>query len=79
MIENSTPEFLDKFDQIALNVADVLSNKARILIGDDDRISLKLLVGLLKRNYILKQAESGKQALEMIQSTRPDPVRCDDA
>ncbi len=59
MVENLTPEFVDKFDRIALNVDDVLSNKARILIVDDDKISLRLLVGLLKQYYILEKAENG--------------------
>jgi diguanylate cyclase (GGDEF)-like protein len=77
MIENSVSEFLEKFDQIALNVADVLSNKARILIVDDDKISIRLLVGLLKQDYILEQAESGKQALELIESNPPDLILLD--
>ncbi len=77
MIENLSSEFIDKFDQIALSVSDVLSNKARILIVDDDEISLRLLVGLLKNDYILEQAQSGKQALEMIESNPPDLILLD--
>jgi diguanylate cyclase (GGDEF)-like protein len=69
--------FLEKLDQITLNVDDVLSNKARILIVDDDKISLKLLVGLLKKDYILEQAESGKQALEIIEKNLPDLILLD--
>jgi diguanylate cyclase (GGDEF)-like protein len=68
---------VEKFDQIALNVADVLSNKPRILIVDDDKISLRLLVGLLKQDYILEQAESGKQALEIIEKDLPDLILLD--
>jgi diguanylate cyclase (GGDEF)-like protein len=68
---------VEKFDQIALNVADVLSNKPRILIVDDDKISLRLLVGLLKQDYILEQAESGKQALEIIEKNLPDLILLD--
>jgi diguanylate cyclase (GGDEF)-like protein len=69
--------FVEKLDQITLNVDDVLSNKARILIVDDDKISLKLLVGLLKKDYILEQAESGKQALEIIEKNLPDLILLD--
>jgi diguanylate cyclase (GGDEF)-like protein len=69
--------FVEKLDQITLNVDDVLSNKARILIVDDDKISLKLLVGLLKQDYILEQAESGKQALEIIEKNLPDLILLD--
>jgi diguanylate cyclase (GGDEF)-like protein len=77
MVENLTTEVVDKFDRIALNVDDVLSNKARILIVDDDKISLRLLVGLLKQDYILEKAENGKQALEMIDSNPPDLILLD--
>ena len=77
MVENLTTEFVDKFDRIALNVDDVLSNKARILIVDDDKISLRLLVGLLKQDYILEKAENGRQALEMIDSNPPDLILLD--
>jgi diguanylate cyclase (GGDEF)-like protein len=77
MIKNSIPEFVEKFDQITLNVADVLSNKAQILIVDDDKVSLRLLVGLLKKDYILEQAENGKQALEMIELNPPDLILLD--
>jgi diguanylate cyclase (GGDEF)-like protein len=77
MIENDTLEFVEKHDNIVLNVADVLSTKARILIVDDDKISLRLLAGLLKQDYILEQAESGKQALEMIESNPPDLILLD--
>jgi diguanylate cyclase (GGDEF)-like protein len=68
---------VEKLDQITLNVDDVLSNKARILIVDDDKISLKLLVGLLKQDYLLEQAESGKQALEIIEKNLPDLILLD--
>jgi diguanylate cyclase (GGDEF)-like protein len=77
MVENQTFEFVDKHDQIVLNVDAVLSNKARILIVDDDKISRRLLVGLLKHDYILEQAENGKQALEMVESNRPDLILLD--
>jgi diguanylate cyclase (GGDEF)-like protein len=68
---------VEKLDQIALNVTDVLSNKPRILIVDDDKISLRLLVGLLKKDYIIEQAESGKQALEIIEKNLPDLILLD--
>jgi diguanylate cyclase (GGDEF)-like protein len=77
MLENLPPEFVEKFDRIALNVDDVLSNKARILIAGDDKISLRLLVGLLKQDYVLEKAENGKQALEMIESNPPDLILLD--
>ncbi len=52
---------------------------AKILIADDDSLSRRLLVGILRKQHFnnLKVAEGGKAALELLYSFRPDLVLLD--
>ena len=45
MVEDCFPEICEKLDQLPLNVSDVLSDKAKILVVDDDKISRNSLQG----------------------------------
>jgi diguanylate cyclase (GGDEF)-like protein len=77
MIDDCYPEICEKLDQLPLNVSDVLSDKARILIVDDDIISRRLLSELLRTEHIVMLAASGKEALEKIENFPPDLVILD--
>ncbi len=53
-------------------------NKARILFVDDEKMNLKVLVDLLKDDYVLVLARSGDQALKFsLQSPTPDLILLD--
>ena len=77
MVEDCFPEICEKLDQLPLNVSDVLSDKAKILVVDDDKISRKLLAGLLRPDYFVLLAESGREAIEMIHDCPPDLIILD--
>lgn len=77
MDEHSITEYYKKADQIELNKENVLSDKPRILIVDDDKINQRLLSGLLMKDYTLDQAEGGGQALEKIGANPPDLILLD--
>ncbi len=53
-----------------------LSKKAKILIVDDSATNLKLLAELLNKDYSVKVAKNGEQALELAQS-QPDLILLD--
>ncbi len=77
MNQNFIPDYYDKADQIVLNEENVLSNRPRILIVDDDKINQRLLSGLLMQDYTVEQAEGGSQALAMIDANPPDLILLD--
>jgi len=53
-------------------------NKARILIVDDEKMNIKVLVDLLKDEYLLVLARNGEQALKFsLQSPFPDLILLD--
>lgn len=53
-------------------------SKARILIVDDEKMNLKVMVELLKDDYVLVLARSGKQALKFaFQNPPPDLILLD--
>ncbi|MBF0259184.1 MAG: diguanylate cyclase [Desulfamplus sp.] len=53
-------------------------NKARILIVDDEKINIKILVDLLKEDYSLVLARNGEQALKFsLQPPPPDLILLD--
>ncbi len=54
-----------------------METAGRILIADDDPINLSLLSGLLADHHILQTASSGKEAIELAASWRPDLILLD--
>ncbi len=52
-------------------------NKQSILIVDDDRINIDILVLLLKDEYKLGIAKNGSKALEYAQKHKPDLILLD--
>ena len=51
---------------------------ARILVVDDDRINIRILEGILKKEgYGILSAETGEMALELCQSHQPDLILLD--
>ncbi|MBF0422809.1 MAG: diguanylate cyclase [Magnetococcales bacterium] len=48
-----------------------MDNQARILIVDDERFNINVLVDLLKPDYEMMVAKNGEQALKRVQSSRP--------
>jgi sigma-B regulation protein RsbU (phosphoserine phosphatase) len=49
----------------------MMGKKQRILIVDDERINLNLLADLLKTDYRIQKAMSGKQALKAVDKAEP--------
>lgn len=50
----------------------------KILIADDDRLNIRILAGILKREgYLIAEADSGERALEVYESYRPNLVLLD--
>lgn len=54
-----------------------MENKFKILIVDDERFYINLLVGLLKDHYKIYIAKSGEQALKRILDNQPDLILLD--
>lgn len=52
-------------------------DKQKILIADDERFNLNILVDILKHDYKVIVAKDGKQALERAMSTPPDLILLD--
>lgn len=52
-------------------------NKARILIVDDEKININVLMGALKAEYIIQAAQNGKQALKRAAELSPDLILLD--
>jgi len=52
-------------------------NKQKILIADDERFNLNILVDILKSDYKVIVAKDGKQALERAKSNPPDLILLD--
>ena len=75
--EDCTHEICEKMDQLPIDVSKVLSDKARVLIVDDDKISRRLLSDLLGGEYTTIMAGSGQEALERIEQEQPDLVLLD--
>ena len=51
--------------------------RAHILVTDDDVMNLKIAEKLLKENYTVSCAASGKEALELLNRERPDLILLD--
>lgn len=50
----------------------------RILVVDDDRLNIRILVGILQtEGYVIAEADSGELALELYESFRPDLLLLD--
>lgn len=50
----------------------------RILVVDDDRLNIRILVGILQtEGYVIAEAESGERALELYETFRPDLLLLD--
>jgi len=50
----------------------------RILVVDDDRLNIRILVGILQtEGYVIAEADSGERALELYESFRPDLLLLD--
>ncbi|MBI5691707.1 MAG: hybrid sensor histidine kinase/response regulator [Verrucomicrobia bacterium] len=50
----------------------------RVLVVDDDRLNLRILAGILQsQGYVLADAATGEQALELLDSFKPDLVLLD--
>lgn len=50
----------------------------RILVVDDDRLNIRILVGILQtEGYIIAEADSGEHALEIYENFRPDLLLLD--
>lgn len=50
----------------------------KILVVDDDRLNIRILTGILKpEGYLLAEAESGEQALEVYEKFQPDLLLLD--
>jgi DNA-binding response OmpR family regulator len=54
-----------------------MSEKIKILLVDDDPMSLKFLEEVFRERYVYKLAQNGQVALEIAQSFRPDIVVLD--
>lgn len=54
-----------------------MTEKPRILIVDDEKININLLVDMLKTDYELVIAKDGTQAIKRAQEKRPDLVLLD--
>ncbi len=54
-----------------------METKLKILIVDDERFYINILVELLKNKYKLYIAKSGEQALKRISDNRPDLILLD--
>jgi putative two-component system response regulator len=54
-----------------------METKLKILIVDDERFYINILVGLLKDQYKLYIAKSGEQALKRISDNLPDLILLD--
>jgi len=54
-----------------------MNNAANILIVDDDKRNLRILEEILDDDYMLHKAESGEEALNMIDSVNPDTILLD--
>jgi len=52
-------------------------DKQKILIADDERFNLNILVDILKSDYKVIVAKDGKQALERAKSNPPDLILLD--
>jgi len=53
------------------------TNKQKILIADDERFNLNILVNILKHDYKIVIAKDGKQAIERAISSLPDLILLD--
>src|SRR5438132_220348 len=50
----------------------------KVLVVDDERVSLRILSGILRgEDYVLAEADSGERALEVYEQFRPDLVLLD--
>jgi len=52
-------------------------DKQKILIADDERFNLNILVDILKQDYKVIVAKDGQQALERAMSNLPDLILLD--
>ncbi len=53
------------------------NHRAKILVVDDEPINVELISGYLENDYELIPAYSGKEALEKVESAKPDMVLLD--
>ena len=53
------------------------AQKPRILVVDDDLMSLEMLITILSEEYAVLRATSGEEALELISRTAPDLILLD--
>lgn len=53
------------------------SHKATILVVDDTPANVKVVKGMLSKEYVVQTANSGKMALEMIEKEKPDLILLD--
>ncbi|MFW5490538.1 MAG: HD domain-containing phosphohydrolase [Desulfovibrio sp.] len=53
------------------------SNLPRILLVDDNRPNLKILIGALRDEYKISVATNGRQALDMVEALQPDIILLD--
>lgn len=54
-----------------------MSSDKTILCVDDSEFAIKTLLRILSRHYVVLTASSGKQAIEMAASNRPDLILLD--
>ena len=54
-----------------------MSSDKTILCVDDSEFAIKTLLRILSRHYVVLTASSGKQAIEMAASDRPDLILLD--
>lgn len=62
---------------ISRSVAAQRQRRKTILLVDDAGVQLRAMEGMLKKNYDVKMATSGKEAIALIKKERPDLVLLD--
>lgn len=84
-------QFISEYKELLKNISGALSQsepveedviaasdvRAHILVTDDDVMNLKIAEKLLKENYTVSCASSGKEALEILGRERPDLILLD--
>ena len=75
--KKNVKNLLRLLDRLNKDIEQLQSSKESILIVDDDVTNLRLLQGILDNSYRVLSADSGRQALNILNSNKPDLILLD--